>query len=115
MRIRRAGELRESVFDVIGVTPPAHSIRRQERLILLGRQDLESQRRPVGVLRREGGGVELGHPHPGPAGLPVEPLAAYAPAAVFATAALGDAGLTAAQVEQLYAAQGVVSLFLNAN
>jgi hypothetical protein len=50
-----------------------------------------------------------------PAGFPADPIAAYAPAAVFSTAALADAGLTAAQVEQLYAAQGVVSLFLNAN
>ena len=52
---------------------------------------------------------------PTPAGFPAEPIAAYAPAAVFSAAALADAGLTAAQVEQLYAAQGVVSLFLNAN
>jgi hypothetical protein len=52
---------------------------------------------------------------PTPAGFPAEPVAAYASAAVFSTAALGDAGLTAAQVEQLYAAQGVVSLFLNSN
>jgi hypothetical protein len=52
---------------------------------------------------------------PTPVGFPAEPIAAHAPAAVFSAAALGDAGLTAAQVEQLFAAQGVVSLFLNAN
>jgi hypothetical protein len=52
---------------------------------------------------------------PRPASIPAEPVAAYATAAVFATAALGDAGLTAAEVEQLYAQQGVVSLFLTAN
>jgi hypothetical protein len=52
---------------------------------------------------------------PKPASVPAEPVAAYATAAVFATAALGAAGLTAAEVEQLYAQQGVVSLFLTAN
>ena len=52
---------------------------------------------------------------PTPVGVPADPIAAYATAAVFSAAALGEAGLTAAQVEQLYAAQGVVSLFLNAN
>jgi hypothetical protein len=52
---------------------------------------------------------------PKPTGIPADPLAAYATAAVFATNALGDAGLTAAEVEQLYAQQGVVSLFLSGN
>ena len=52
---------------------------------------------------------------PAPAGIPAEPIAAYATAAIFSAAALGEAGLKATDVEQLYAAQGVVSLFLNAN
>jgi hypothetical protein len=51
---------------------------------------------------------------PTSAAIPAEPVAAYATAVVFSGAALGAAGLTATDVEQLYAAQGVVSLFLNA-
>jgi hypothetical protein len=52
---------------------------------------------------------------PTPAGIPAEPIAAYATAAVFSAAAVGAAGLSAADVERLYANQGVVSLFLNSN
>jgi hypothetical protein len=51
---------------------------------------------------------------PTPAAIPAEPIAAYATAVVMSAAALGAAGLDATDVEQLYAAQGVVSLVLNA-
>ena len=52
---------------------------------------------------------------PAPAGIPAEPIAAYATAAVFSAAAPGAAGLSVADVERLYADQGVVSLFLAPN
>jgi hypothetical protein len=52
---------------------------------------------------------------PTPAAIPAEPIAAYATAAVFSAAALDATGLNASDVEQLYADQGVVSLFLTSN
>jgi hypothetical protein len=50
---------------------------------------------------------------PAPAGLPVEPVAAYATAVVFAAAGLPDGGPAADEVERLYARESVAALFLD--
>jgi hypothetical protein len=48
----------------------------------------------------------------GPTGMPIEPMATYATAVVFAGAGPPQGGPSAAEVAQLYAREGVVSLFL---